>query len=232
MITAANLLGAGSLTDGTVYNTASVSLKAGRLYLLLVQGRRSTNAAASAPTVTGASQTWTQVDTHQLSSATRFRTTLFRCVPVSDASGALTITFPETQSVAGWILDEFTGARGGNNGANAIIQSESDEGAAGTSYSDVLATFAYAENATYIAASVGGTATAITPEAGWTELSDFLQPTETGSAAMFSAYKPTPDTSPSFSWTTSIGVNGAICVEIAALTSRQATMHDLGVAVG
>lgn len=224
-IAATNLLATGSATVGSSYNTASVNVVTGRLYLLTVRSRRNNAGDANQPTVSGASQTWDAVDTHLTASSTRQRITLFRCMPTSDASGALTIDFAsQNQTGAQWILEEFTGALAGSNGATAVIQSVDGEAASASSFSLALAAFAKASNAAYM---VGNTPTAVvgvTPEAGHTELCEYTSPSFTGSGLQVSMYKPTSDASPSWTYDVADGTNGAIAVEIAAAMPRSFAM--------
>jgi hypothetical protein len=216
-VAAANLLATTGTATASSYNTASVNVVAGRLYLLTVHSRRNTAADAAIPTVTGAGQTWEQVDTHPYSAATRNRVTVFRCLPTSNNSGALTIDFGgETQTFAAWILDEFTGTMLGSNGANAIFQVvDSEDTGSPTSHTVTLAAFASASNATYGCGLFGAPATAITPGSGFTEMAEFLETGSTGNNIMHSEFKATSDTSVDWTFTAAI-VLGTFGIEIAA----------------
>lgn len=106
-ITVSNLTTGASATDATSYATASVSPSANKLILLFVGNRRS-GGSPTQPTVTGASMTWTLVDSAD--GGNEVRTSIFRSLNASPGSGALTIDFGGvTQGSCGWSVAEFTG---------------------------------------------------------------------------------------------------------------------------
>lgn len=120
---ALSLTAASSIVNGTSFVTASVSFTAGKLYLFCVttQGVNTTDRAV--PTVTGAGQTWDAAGSVLFSSFSAGA--VFRCMPTSNASGALTIsTGALTQDTCSWVVlevdDLATGLPQGGNGANAI----------------------------------------------------------------------------------------------------------------
>lgn len=214
-VAVSNLSKTGSFTTASSYVTGSMSLVAGRLYLLTIRHVRSTAAAATTPTVTGASQTWAQVHTWQNSSNTRRRSTVFLCQPSSDASGALTIDFAaQTQNQCDWVLDEFTGVPvDGSNGSTLIVQSTGGDSGAGsvTSFSLTLSAFGSPLNATY--AVMFFEPVTVTKEAGYTETEN-----QASASAAFThqcQFLGSPDTSPS--WTSTSGlVYAAEAMEIKA----------------
>ncbi|HET7128936.1 MAG TPA: hypothetical protein VFJ93_07670 [Gaiellaceae bacterium] len=212
-ITATNKLATGSGASATSYNTASLSVTSGRLYLLTVRNNSGAGTAAT-PTVSGAGQTWTQVRTHNDAANSSRRTTLFRCIASSTTSGALTIDFgAQSQGGgAGWIVDEITGTTPGNNGANAIVQDAHDDSNAVnvSTFALALGAFGASGNATYATIYCPNTAAAITPETGYTQLGDDT----TGPGHGESEFKASNDTSPSWSLD-SRSVAGAIAVELA-----------------
>lgn len=197
-VAVSNVIANGSAATASSYATASVSLVAGRLYLLTVRHVRSTAALATTPTVSGASQTWTQVASWSNSDNNRRRTTIFRCLPASNQSGVLTIDFAsETQNACDWVLDEFTGIdTGGTNGSVAVVQAVgNDSGASSvTSFSITLSAFGSTNNATY-GVFVSGLV-AVTQEGGYTETSDR---DGTGSGHVQTQFLASSDTTPS--WT-------------------------------
>lgn len=192
-ITATHILTNGSGTDGTSFETASVSLSANKLVLLAVTNRISATPPTT-PTVSGASRTWTQVATKDESNIQR--TTVFRSLSGSANSGALTIDFGlDTQVRCLWSVAEFTGVdTGGTNGASAIVQSVTDSSASADPFSITLAAFSDAANATYGAIGVTVADAAITEGSGFTELGDAVI-TEATVTATQSEWRADNDTS-------------------------------------
>lgn len=213
-IAAVNITASHSTTDAASYATASVSLTAGRLYILTVGHRRSTTSLAVEPTVTGASQTWTKVVTQTTTSPnTRRRVTMFRCLPGSGASGVLTIDFAgETQHVCHWTLTEFTGMNtGGTNGSGAIVQSAGmTADSISTGATVTLAAFERAGNAAH--GVCNSTLTVPTVEGGYAELSLTSGDTENQS----SEFKASSDTSVSWTWASTDTTVYAVAVELRA----------------
>lgn len=217
-ITATNLLATGSAVSGNSYVTASLSVTAGRMYLLSVRSRSGAG-TGNTPTVTGAGQTWTQVATRNDAGDATKRLTVFRCIAASTTSGALTIDFAGQAQTAGigWIVDEFTGMTPGNNGANAIVQTiggDSNEIAV-SSFSLTLSAFGSASNATYGSIYAGATASAVTQAAGYTELAD----NGTGLGRGETEFLASSDTTPSWTLDSRV-VAAAIAVEIALATPK------------
>lgn len=214
-IAVTNKLATGSSATASSYATASVSLTSGRLYLLTVRNTIGAGTATQ-PTVSGASATWTQIATNVYSGNSRRRTTVFRALASSTASGALTISFGGTnQSDADWLLDEFTGMNAtGTNGANAIVQSvtNDDNGVNQTSWSVSLSAFAYSGNATYAVITGGGSAMPVTQKSGFTETGESTV-NDFGPEGQFLA---SPDTSPSWTLSGSGAVWMAMALEIQA----------------
>ena len=220
-IVVANLLKTGSASSASTFATASVSLKAGRLYLLSVSNDAGAGNTANAATISAGPGTWAQVEFLNYSGNARRGTTMLRCMPTADASGALTIAFGgQTQpNGVNWILDGFTGAANGSNGANAIVQSVKDDyaGSAVTSFSLTLSAFGSSSNATYASIHTGAAAT-VTPKTGFTETGE----TAVANNTLEAEFLATSDTSPSWTLSTSTGVNGAIGVEIALFHAEAA----------
>jgi hypothetical protein len=163
-IAPANLTASNDSTDSTTYTTASVTLKAGRLYLMSF-----TNTAASAAAASGIAgggsmkcRATTQYNT------TAHRVSLWSCVPTSDYTGTIVITFGATQTGCKWSLNEFHGVDTATN--DGIVQTATATGN-GTTPQATLAAFASANNATF--AALANTAdNTTTPKAGFNELSD------------------------------------------------------------
>lgn len=152
-------------TDATSYTTASVTLKAGRLYLLSI-----VNTAASANAVSGITggATWTSRSTTQYN-GTAHRVSIWSGVPTVDYSGALAIDFgANTQTGCRWSLNEFSGVDTATD--DGIVQQAVGTGTSTTPLA-TLAAFASANNATFgVNANTSDSTT--TPGTGFTELSD------------------------------------------------------------
>lgn len=141
-------LTAGSNTDATSYNTASVTPTANRLQLLWVYSIA--GAAPNQPTVTGNGLTWVNIGSVLDSDGLR-RITLFRAMGGSPSAGAIAIDFGgQTQTGAAWSLAEYDNVdTGGTNGSAAVVQVVTGStGSNGTSLTVTLAAFASAANAT------------------------------------------------------------------------------------
>lgn len=141
-------------TDDTDSATASVTFTAGKLYLLTLCSRTD----ATQPTIssisvpTGSGMVWTIIGSAVDFDASGSRRTLFlyRAMPTSTATGAITITWGQTQTAKSWCIDELTGMdASGTQGSGAIVQSVSNQGSGVTSLTVTLAAFASASNATY-----------------------------------------------------------------------------------
>lgn len=146
------------------YTTASVTLKAGRLYLLSVVNTAANAAAVSA--ITGG-PTWTSRSTTQFN-GTGHRVSIWSGVPTADYTGTLDIAFGATQTGATWSLNEFSGVDTTTN--DGIVQQAVGTGNSTTPLA-TLGAFGSANNATFGAlGNVSDTTT--TPGTGFTELSD------------------------------------------------------------
>lgn len=147
------------------YSVGSHTLTAGRLYLLSVHTRGS---LPSSIVLSGV--TFALIDSGEQGNGT---TALYRCVPGSNATGAIAINFSSNPSRCSWNLVEVTGtaAVSGDNGAAAVLQSANN-------YSDGTSTFTVtlpsglgsAANLV-VAACTHGNNDEATPEEGWTQLS-------------------------------------------------------------
>lgn len=153
-------------TDSTTYTTASVTLKAGRLYLLSVA-----NTATSAGAISSIDNgpTFTSRSTTQYN-GTAHRVSIWSAVPTVDYTGTLVINFGggNTQTSATWGLNEFSGVDTSTN--DGVVQQVTNTGNS-TTPSATLSAFGSTANATFGALSnVSDTTT--TPGTGFIELSD------------------------------------------------------------
>jgi len=160
-------------TDTTAYTTASVTLKAGRLYLMSV-----VNTAASAAVVSGIAggPTWTSRATTQYNT-TAHRVSLWSGVPTVDYTGTIVISFGATQTGARWSLNEFSGVD--TSTTDGVVQAVTGTGNSTTPLA-TLAAFGSANNATF-GANANTADSTTTPGAGFTELSDDTTTTTPGS---------------------------------------------------
>lgn len=160
----ANLTSGNDSTDSTTYTTASVTLKAGRLYLLSI-----VNTAASAAAVASIAggPTWTSRSTTQFNT-TGHRTSIWSGVPTVDYTGTVVVTFGATQTGACWVLDEMSGVDTSSN--DGIVQNAVGTGNSTTPLA-TLAAFGSANNATYGAHGVANAST-VAPGSGFTELAE------------------------------------------------------------
>jgi hypothetical protein len=168
-VAATNITSGNDSTDSATYTTASITMKAGRLYLM-----SAANTAASAGTISSITNTGgptfsaaPATSTTQYN-GTAHRVSIWYCVPTVDYTGTLVITFGATQTACTWSLNEFSGVDTTTNGG--IVQAVVGTGTSVTPAA-TLAAFGSANNATFGALSnVSDTTT--TPGTGFTELSD------------------------------------------------------------
>ena len=151
-------------TDGTTFTTASVTLKAGRLYLLSFTN---TAASAAAPSGIAGGGTWTSRSSTQYNT-TAHRVSIWSSVPTVDYAGTIVITFGATQTGASWALNEFSGVD--TTTTDGIVQQAVGTGNSTTPLA-TLAAFGSANNATF-GANANTADSTTTPGAGFTELSD------------------------------------------------------------
>jgi hypothetical protein len=112
------LLSGFSDADATSYVTASVKMRAGRLYFLSIAN--SAASAAAVASITGGG-TWTSQATSQYN-GTADRLSLWSCVPGADYTGTLTISFgASTETSCIWNISEVAGADTSTN--DGIVQS-------------------------------------------------------------------------------------------------------------
>ena len=212
-VEATHILSAGSSTDASSYETASVSIPKDRLILLTVANIR-TPATANTPTVTGAGMTWTQVRTQADTENIR-RVTVFRGVSSSNTSGALTIDFAgQTQLRCGWSLSSFKNTDiSGTNASNAIVQSAGvgTDGSANTNIIVTLGAFSSVDNATFGGIRLG-TSTGVNAGSGFTELGQADM--EGGTNPIQTEFRNDNDTTVAWTWTSEVTRATGIGLEI------------------
>lgn len=195
-------------TDATSYTTASVTLKAGRLYLLTV-----VNTAADAAVVSGIAggPTWTSRSTTQYNT-TAHRVSIWSGAPTADYTGTIVISFGATQTGGRWALNEFSGVD--TSTTDGVVQQAATTGNDTTPLA-TLAAFASANNATFGALANTADSTT-TPGAGFTELSDLSTGT---TPASFLQTQWRVDNDTTVDGTITSGQWGACAVELKASTA-------------
>jgi hypothetical protein len=216
-VTATHLTTAQNGSAATSYTTASISPTANRLVLVAV-GHQVSSGTVNTPTISGAGMTWTQVATKISSKGTLRRLTVFRALSASPGSGALTIDLGgQSQIRCGWSIAEFDGIdTGGTNGADAIVQSASNDvtdNASTTSLTVTLSAFSHVDNATYGAIRFGGSSNtdALTFGSGFTQLGII-----NGSASYQSQFKASNDTTVDWTYNNTAWYNQGIAIELKA----------------
>jgi hypothetical protein len=195
-------------TDATTYTTASVTLKAGRLYLLSFVN---TAADAAAISSIAGGPTWTSRSTTQYNT-TAHRVSIWSGVPSVDYTGTIVVTFGATQTGGRWSLNEFSGVDTATT--DGVVQNAVGTGSSTTPLA-TLAAFGSANNATF--GALANTAdNSTTPGAGFTELSDFSTST---TPASFLQTEWRVDNDTTVDGTITSGQWGACAVELKASTS-------------
>jgi hypothetical protein len=200
-------------TDASSYNTASISPSGNRLITLMVLSR-AVAGDANVPTISGNSLTWVEEETIIDGN----RITAFRAMSATPSTGQVTISFGgQTQMYCHWKIVEWDGVDlSGTHGSGAVRQSVSakDVGT-NTGLSITLAAFGNANNAASGAVRSGN---AVTPGAGFTELSE-----TTGDAIFEDEWKSTQDTSVDWSWSSTASFALGIALEIKSILSSTQT---------
>jgi hypothetical protein len=142
----------------------------------------------------------------------RKRLTVYRAMSPAPGSGPVTITFNSSVSNTQWVVSQWQGVEtGGVNGADAIGQTGVNAGNAVSGLGVNLGVFGNASNVAYGAFGVASSVAAITPGAGFTEISE--QPSGETPADLMAEWAvgdPTIDAS----WSNLNG--GAVGIEIRA----------------
>jgi hypothetical protein len=209
-----------STTDGTTFNTASITPGANRLILCLDQGRKDTGTGAQS-TITGCGLTWVQLATVILGTTRRIN--ISRALGASPSTGQVTITYANSQEWSLWQVVEVDGVdTSGTNGSGAIVGSPvTDSSSSATTLSLTLPAFASANNAAF-GFFVHTTNQVKTPGSGFTELVDFGLADVAGTGFQ-SEYK-LNSTTVDASWATTSGAL-AIAIEIAAAAATGLLRH-------
>jgi hypothetical protein len=190
--------------------SASITIHANRLVLVAIANQAGV-ATPATPTVSGLSQTWSQVLTYTVNSNRRL--TVFRCMPSSDATGTFSAsTGAESEIGWEWSASEFDGVdTSGTNGSGAIAQSAT--GLSSTASLTVSLTSPSASNAVY-GAFHHPAAEAVAAGSGFTLLGTSNHASPNGSIG--TDWRADGVASVTASWTTSAANNLGIGVEIVA----------------
>lgn len=156
--------------SGTSATTASITLTANRLVLLVVVNTQGDFNPAQTPTCTG----WTQISTSSyfFDSVDGNRLTVFRRMVGSDTTGTHTIDFSSvSQNEIAWAIHQSNNEvdTTGTNGSGAVVQSVTNTGNS-TTPSATLAAFGSTNNATYGAFGLTVGANSVAGGSGFTEL--------------------------------------------------------------
>ncbi len=217
------LLTAGNNTvNQRIYTTAAIAPTPNALVTVAVLGHNSSSAPPS-PTLSGGGMSaWTEVAsvTFTTLATPHSRLTIFRAMSPSPGSGPLTITFSKTESHCMWIVSQWTGVDvSGVNGAGAIGQTGSSRTDAASGLMVALAPFGSTTNVAYGAFAVRTKVAAVTPGAGFTEISE--QPSAESTPNTLAAEWATNDHTIDASWASQSGA--ALGVEIRSGTAGPGT---------
>jgi hypothetical protein len=164
-----NLTSGASSTDGTVYTTASVTLKAGVLYCMSVENTATSAAVVSSiDSATGGYPTFTSRSTIQFN-GTANRVSIWSAVPTADFTGTLRINFGATQTGACWSLNAFYHVDTATT--DGIVQNATGTGNSVTPLA-TLAAYGSAENVGHAAFGINANATGAPTSTATKELSD------------------------------------------------------------
>lgn len=231
-VTASLLTSGDNNTNGTSSATASITPGSNKLILACIRTRRA--GAITDPSVTGNGLTWVKVvgiDYNTVASPAQ-HLYIYRALGASPTTGAVTIdtSASGSQTSFSWSIVEFTGMdTSGTNGSGAIVQSASARGDAQTGLTPTLAAFGSVNNATF-GCFAGAANNAITPEAGWTELSDSgFDDAGVDIYRTQSQFLGSNDTSPNATWTSMDAAALAVEIKAAATASTAQTLMLWGV---
>jgi hypothetical protein len=212
-ITEAALTSGSSATDTTSYATASVSPTASRLIIVAVHNAAQSAVNAAPPTgVAGAGLTFAALGTAQSDTTFGTAVSFWRAMSASPGTGALTITFANTQTAVNWSVFELAGVdTSGSNGAGAVNTNTAGNKNAGATASATatLGAFANANNGAICATGAlvaGVTIPTCTPDTGWTEIHDTGTADGTISIAIETQWRASNDTTALGTWSVNAGV--------------------------
>lgn len=196
-----------SSTDANNYVTGTVTLKAGRLYLMAVENSKGSATADVVSSITGG-PTFTSRSSVAYNTNLN-RVSIWSAVPTADYTGTLTINFGGvTQTGAVWALTEVSGVD--MSTTDGIVQQATGTGNSGTALA-TLAAFASTANFTF-GAMAHAAATATTFGSGFTESSD--QTTATPAQALETEHLLGNDTTVDATFTSAQW--GACAIELAS----------------
>ena len=168
-------------TNTSTFTTASITPAANALVTVAVLTHQSSSAAPN-PTLTGGGMaSWTVVASVAYDGATPLdRLTIYRAMSSAPGSGPITITTSVTVSNCQWIVSQWSGVdQSGTNGSGAIVQTASASGAAVTTLTAALASFASGNDVAYGAFGVANATAVVTAGSGFTTIDQ--QPSGEGS---------------------------------------------------
>ncbi len=205
-VTATHIETDGSLTNATSYQSVSTySPTANRLQLVAVASQGVSGTPQ--PTVSGHGLTYTAV--RSVIAFADYRLSVFSALGAAPFGAKLAIDFgASTMLHCSWSISEFANTTG------TVVQSNDNNATSGTILTVTLAAFANANNATYGAFSMIGTA--VTPGSGFTELGEKLSSdggVGWGDDTIETEWRNDNDTTVDASWTGSAR-NQGIAVEI------------------
>lgn len=202
-------------TDATVYNSTGTTTPAANSLVLAFLACSDDVSPTEEPTsVTGNGLTWAQVGTTSDNEGTFRSISAWRAMGASPTTSTMTFTFAATKSGCSWSQIQLTNVdTSGSNGSGAIVQTHNAQTSPdAATHTNTLSSAITGSNIAICAENINGTA-AITPEAGWTELSD-VGPTTPGTRTQVQ-WNNTGDTSSTWSWSGNASAS-SICIEVKA----------------
>lgn len=222
-----SLLTSGSTaTNASSFTTASVTLTAGRLYLLAVTTDGVNTSDRQVPTsVTHATGTFTLVDSQNVDAYVT--QSLWRLIPSSTATGVVTIGHTGvTQDIEIWSLTEWTGF----DSTTPLGTVAKSLGTASTT-SSVTATTAVSAEPSRLAVhswvqDTIGTAATGAPASGWTEVSDNPQNESGFSVSMQVQARSSDASAASVTWSSASSSHGSMVVEVRSIPASTGPLFD------
>lgn len=209
-------LTSGSAGPGvTTCTSASITPSSDALVLLWVESRVGFG-AASTPTVTGNSLTWTQVASvgFNTTSTTASRLTLFKALGSSPTTGTVAMNFGLTQGNCIWSIVEYSGV----DTTTPVVQSQTNNANSASSLTVTLSSFGSSSNVT--AAGFGADLNvAIDNEGTWTEIHDIGTTVGPGPSRLENQWYNGNDTTATGTMNSGTADMAGIAVEIAASSS-------------
>lgn len=218
-ITITNLTADGDTTDrgsGNPYQTASVTLEAGRLYFLAAAAQQVDTPLT--PTVSSTGATWTLVEAvdYQTIASPDIRICIFSGTVASQQTGAISMEYSSTMACAIWSVDEVQG----HNTGSPVVQKPENRADTGTSFAITMASFADATNNAMYAVVGKSSTEATTKEAGHTLLADDSVAGASATVHLTVVWQLGEDTAVTFT-TASSRFWGGIALEIAAASGGE-----------